>query len=369
MSQHIAAHKLGQITTQSIASTNPANVVHLSKRKSQRSLGRLKNDSILQRCRVDEKLRSKTKERIKEEQSESPGEESEKEDLVETEPSCDKPTIEDFEVKKLIGIGNFGKVVKAYNKKSAQDVALKILDKESVAQMKHVEHIISEHNVLSFLSLKNTVSKQVKQRECPFTINLFSAFQDSQNFYFEMEYVKGCTLMSQIKVNPTIQNHMDFYAAEVIRALEYLHSYNIIYRDLKPENVLIDQSLKGHLRLVDFGFSKQLKSSKEKTQTNCGTPAYVAPEIIRGQNSHGKEVDIWSLGVLMVELVSGQTPFKASSTKEIYENISKCKPTYNKLVTKTLRNLLDEIFVSDPDQRLTLAEIKRNKIFKVSPAW
>jgi serine/threonine protein kinase len=98
---------------------------------------------------------------------------------------------------------------------------------------------------------------------------------------------------------------MPYYAAEVLLSLQYLHSHNIIYRDLKPENIVISMTERGHLKLVDFGFAKRLKSIGQKTMTNCGTPAYIAPEILRGHNGHGYEVDIWSLGVLMVEIVSG----------------------------------------------------------------
>ena len=103
-------------------------------------------------------------------------------------------------------------------------------------------------------------------------------------------------------------NAMAFYAAEVIVTLEYLHSSRIIYRDLKPENIVLSKHNDGHMKLVDFGFAKQMKSQNQRTTTNCGTPVYIAPEVLRG-GGHSYEVDVWSLGVLMVEICSGQTPF------------------------------------------------------------
>jgi len=115
---------------------------------------------------------------------------------------------------------------------------------------------------------------------------------------------------------------MTYYAAEVLLTLDYLHSNNIIYRDLKPENIVISMLERGHIKLVDFGFAKQLKSQFGRTNTNCGTPAYIAPEILRGSNEHGEEVDIWSFGVLMVEIISGQTPFIAETSEAVYEKIA-----------------------------------------------
>ena len=97
---------------------------------------------------------------------------------------------------------------------------------------------------------------------------------------------------------------MPWYAAEVLMSLQYLHSHNIIYRDLKPENIVISMTDRGHIKLVDFGFAKKLNKYGQRTFTNCGTPAYLAPEILRGHNGHGHEVDVWSLGVLMVEILS-----------------------------------------------------------------
>ena len=109
-------------------------------------------------------------------------------------------------------------------------------------------------------------------------------------------------------------------------SLQYLHANNILYRDLKPENLVISMTERGHVKLVDFGFAKRLKAPGQRTYTNCGTPAYIAPEVLLGLNGHGHEADIWSLGVLMVELASGQTPFHADSTQEVNEKINNCKP-------------------------------------------
>ena len=103
-----------------------------------------------------------------------------------------------------------------------------------------------------------------------------------------------------------IQNNMPFYCSEVLISLEYLHKNYIIYRDLKPENIVLSIQDRGHIKLVDFGFAKSIKGLK--AMTNCGTPVYIAPEILRG-NGHSYQVDVWSLGVLMFEIVSGTTPF------------------------------------------------------------
>ena len=111
---------------------------------------------------------------------------------------------------------------------------------------------------------------------------------------------------------------------------------------------------RGHIKLVDFGFSKRLQHINQKTYTNCGTPVYISPEVLRGQCGHGYEADIWSLGVLMVEIVSGQTPFQGENTEQVYENIHKCQPTYNKNVNQVLRDLLGKIFVLDPELRISL---------------
>ena len=121
---------------------------------------------------------------------------------------------------------------------------------------------------------------------------------------------------------------------------------------------------RGHIKLVDFGFAKKLKDINQKTLTNCGTPAYIAPETLRGHNGHGYEVDVWGLGVLMVEILSGQTPFHADTTQGIYEKVGACQPQYNKFVTHSMRDLLSKVFVPDPELRLSLEEIKQHQVFR-----
>ena len=147
---------------------------------------------------------------------------------------------------------------------------------------------------------------------------------------------------------------MAFYVQEILLTLEYLHSKKIIYRDLKPENIVISMMNKGHIKIVDFGFAKQLKSLSAKTTTMCGTPAYIAPEIVRGQG-HGFEVDIWSLGILIFEMLTGQTPFKAENSMLVYKKISACQMRLPMLIPEPIQDLLKKILVSDPKDRLTIA--------------
>lgn len=230
--------------------------------------------------------------------------------------------------------------------------------------MKLVDHMISEREVLRYLTNLQQTSKLNKV--CPFTMKIFSSFQDEDHLYLELEYVEGCTLLSQIRaMNEAVINNMPFYSSEVLLTLEFLHSHNIIYRDLKPENIVLSMQYLGHIKLVDFGFARQLTSSSQKCHTNCGTPQYIAPEIVRGAG-HSKQADIWSFGVLVHEIVSGQTPFEADNSKQLFDNIGRCKPTFNRKINQNLRDLLNRIFVSDPNDRISIQEIKEHPVFKVS---
>lgn len=177
--------------------------------------------------------------------------------------------------------------------------------------------------------------------------------------------------------------HALFYLAEVLVAIKQLHDRNVIYRDLKPENILLDR--KGHIKLIDFGFSKQLKSLRtEKVRTNCGTPAYAAPEVLIGSDYNYK-ADIWSFGILICELLGGFTPFgpkameigvaqdgfdkgspglSSMPVNQIIEMVQTGRIILPKNLTPLTRDLVRKILVADPSMRLEIKDIMQHKFFE-----
>ncbi|CDW90868.1 camp-dependent protein kinase catalytic subunit prkx [Stylonychia lemnae] len=270
----------------------------------------------------------------------------------------DNLKIEDFEILETLGSGNFGEVKLVKKLDNKKLYALKIMRKDEIMRSKQIEHIKREKDILM-------------QVISPFIVRMHASFQDDINLYIIMEYLQGGELLTQIRsmniITSASQETLLFYLAEVISALDYLHNdMNVVYRDLKPENIMIAKD--GHIKLIDFGFAKQFQpagSEQLRTQTNCGTPAYISPEVIMGIG-HGFEADIWALGVLICELVNGVTPFHDSDTQAIYEKILACQPTYGALMDVWTKDLLSKIFVVDPNLRITLDDIKSHKFFRVS---
>ena len=156
------------------------------------------------------------------------------------------------------------------------------------------------------------ILKELSKEKNKFFCNYYEALQDNLNLYLVLEYLPGGELFRMIKNEGNLNaSQAKFYLAEIVLALEDLHKRNIIYRDLKAENILLTQS--GHVKLIDFGFSKQLKDiKKDRVMTNCGTRTYAAPEVMMG-GKYNYKADIWSLGILICELVGGFTPFRSSS--------------------------------------------------------
>jgi len=213
----------------------------------------------------------------------------------------------DFEVRGTLGTGTFGRVLlvrlKSANPGSQNIFAMKVLRKVEIVRLRQVEHVNAERYILS----------RVRH---PFVVDLFATFQDSLNIYMLMSYVPGGELFTHLrraqKFTPDVTR---FYLANIILALKYLHSFNIIYRDLKPENLLLDS--RGYLRLTDFGFAKIVD---DRTWTLCGTPEYLAPEIIQSEG-HGKAADWWACGILCYEMLVGYPPFFHETAYGIYEKI------------------------------------------------
>lgn len=184
-----------------------------------------------------------------------------------------KYSLNDFTILRTLGTGSFGRVHLVQSQHNHRFYAIKVLKKAQVVKMKQVEHTNDERRMLG----------EVKH---PFLITLWGTFQDSKNLYMVMDFVEGGELFSLLRRSGRFPNPVaKFYAAEVTLALEYLHSRNIIYRDLKPENLLLDRH--GHLKITDFGFAKRVP---DKTWTLCGTPDYLAPEVVSNKG-YNKSVD------------------------------------------------------------------------------
>lgn len=242
---------------------------------------------------------------------------------------------EDFQLQRTLGTGSFGRVHLVQSKHNHRFYAMKVLKKAQVVKMKQIEHTNDERRMLN----------RVRH---PFLVTLWGTWQDSRNLYMVMDFVEGGELFSLLRKSQRFPNPVaKFYAAEVTLALEYLHQHQIIYRDLKPENLLLDRH--GHLKITDFGFAKDVP---DITWTLCGTPDYLAPEVVSSKG-YNKSVDWWSLGILIFEMLCGFTPFwDSGSPVKIYENILRGKVKYPPYLHDDAVDLLSQLITADLTKRL-----------------
>ncbi|XP_048832792.1 serine/threonine-protein kinase Sgk3 [Brienomyrus brachyistius] len=216
-----------------------------------------------------------------------------------------KPT--DFDFLKVIGKGSFGKVFLAKHRLDGKYYAIKVLQKRLIVHRREQKHIMAERSVLL---------KSVKH---PFLVGLHYSFQTADKLYLVLDFINGGELFFHLQRERTFpEPRARFYVAEIASALGYLHSLNIIYRDLKPENILLD--FQGHVVLTDFGLCKEGMGLADTTSTFCGTPEYLAPEVLRKQ-PYDNTVDWWCLGSVLYEMLFGLPPFYSRDTHEMYDNI------------------------------------------------
>ncbi|PBP20193.1 PcPKA2, PKA catalytic subunit [Diplocarpon rosae] len=240
-------------------------------------------------------------------------------------------SVHDFELIRTLGTGTFARVwlVRLANSTMEEDrdkvYALKVLRKVEVIKLKQVDHVNHERSVLADVAGH------------PFITTLITSFSDHDSLYMLLDYCPGGEVFSYLRKNKRFdENTSRFYAAEIVLILEFLHEREgVAYRDLKPENLLLDAD--GHIKLVDFGFAKKLGNSKKpwysrsrksdgidnrkgETYTLCGTPEYLAPEVIQSKG-HTTAVDWWALGILIYEFLTGYPPFWNSNPIEIYKQI------------------------------------------------
>ena len=242
--------------------------------------------------------------------------------------------LDQFQVIRTIGIGSFSHVNLCYHRPSELFCTLKVMSKRLIITLEQVEHVKSERNILA----------EVKH---PNIVTVYGSFQDENFLYIMTEFIPGGEVFSHLRTQQCFDpDTVRFYAAEVFMVFEELHKHGIVYRDLKPENLLFDAD--GHIKFIDFGFAKHIE---ERTYTLCGTPEYLAPEIIRGEGTTFAS-DWWSYGILIHELISGQTPFADLDEDTLYRKICEGVTSYPELVDASTADFLDQLFILDPAKRL-----------------
>ena len=249
-----------------------------------------------------------------------------------------KLTYNDFQPIKLLGRGSFGEVILVRLKSTKKVYAMKILDKNILKMKKQQNHTKTERDLMVKIN-------------SPFIVNIKSAFQDDTNLYLVSEFMQGGDMFFHMHDGQIVIFSHDktrFYMLELVLALESLHKNNMVYRDLKPENILLDS--KGHVKLTDFGLSKILEDEDDKAFTLCGTPQYLAPEVLL-KKGYDKMVDWWSLGCVMYEMLMGRLPFaikRGMINLKIYEK----KIDFPRKISNEARDLIEKFLVVNPTERL-----------------
>uniref|UniRef100_A0A8C1ZBI0 non-specific serine/threonine protein kinase n=1 Tax=Cyprinus carpio TaxID=7962 RepID=A0A8C1ZBI0_CYPCA len=267
----------------------------------------------------------------------SPGDVCGLEDMeVSLSKSSSRVTMNDFDYLKLLGKGTFGKVILVREKASGVYYAMKILRKEVIIAKDEVAHTVTESRVLQntrhpFLTVSVCVC--VREREC---VCVRECVRESLFFHLSRERVFS-------------EDRARFYGAEIVSALDYLHSQNVVYRDLKLENLMLDKD--GHMKITDFGLCKEGITDEATMRTFCGTPEYLAPEVLE-DNDYGRAVDWWGLGVVMYEMMCGRLPFYNQDHERLFELIVMEEIRFPKSLSPEAKALLTGLLRKDPKQRL-----------------
>lgn len=260
-------------------------------------------------------------------------------------------TPQDFELVSALGSGAFGEVYQVKRIDSGQVFAMKLLDKTKYFKDKLMKYAISERNVLCML-------------KHPFITQLHSAFQTAEKLVLIMEFCAGGDLSRQLFRRKRFEEHAAVnIICEVVLALEELHNHNIIYRDLKPENILFDSM--GHIKITDFGLSKEMPEENLMARTFCGTISYIAPEVIK-RKGYTKAIDWYTVGVVFYEMLEGKTPFAGDKREQTIKNILHAKTKFTRIKSAVLKDLIEQLLIKNPMERLGFngaAEIKAHPYF------
>ena len=262
-----------------------------------------------------------------------------------------EPKITDFKIIKELGAGSFGHVYLCTHKATKVQYAIKAIDKRNKSNIEEKPYFRREVEVMYKIHHPNVVK-------------LYGHFEDNNYCYFIMEYISKGNVYSLISQDKKKRINAQIVASlmkDVISAVYFLHNMHppIIHRDIKPENVLLAEGLVA--KLTDFGWSNYMQEDEQR-KTVCGTPIYLAPEIIKEQ-AHDEHVDVWCIGVLLFELITGNVPFQGNDIETLQNNILKLKISWPRDINTDVKNLIMKILKLDPNQRLPLSDMLQHPFF------
>ncbi|XP_023253640.1 serine/threonine-protein kinase N2-like isoform X1 [Seriola lalandi dorsalis] len=264
--------------------------------------------------------------------------------------------MEDFNCISVLGRGHFGKVLLSEYKKSGKLYAIKALKKGDVVTRDEVDSLMCEKRIFEVINTSRH----------PFLVNLYGCFQTSDHVCFVMAYSPGGDLMTHIHTSVFTEKQTRFYSSCVLLGLEFLHQNHIVYRDLKLDNLLMDAD--GFVRIADFGLCKEGMGHGDRTSTFCGTPEFLAPEVLT-DNNYTRSVDWWGLGVLIYEMLVGESPFPGDDEEEVFDSIVNDEVRYPRFLSPESVSLTQKLLQKNPEMRLgagedDASEIKRHRFFQ-----
>ncbi|XP_067086871.1 serine/threonine-protein kinase N2-like isoform X1 [Osmerus mordax] len=265
-------------------------------------------------------------------------------------------SLEDFRCLSVLGRGHFGKVLLSEYKSTGEMFAIKALKKGDIVSRDEVDSLMCEKRIF----------ETVNSIRHPFLVNLFACFQTSEHVCFVMEYAAGGDLMMHIHADVFSEPRAVFYAGCVVLGLQYLHDHKIVYRDLKLDNLLLDTE--GYVKIADFGLCKEGMGFQDRTSTFCGTPEFLAPEVLT-ETSYTRAVDWWGLGVLIFEMLVGESPFPGDDEEEVFDSIVNDEVRYPRFLTTEAISIMRRLLRRNPERRLGAGErdaeeVKKHPFFR-----
>ena len=259
--------------------------------------------------------------------------------------------IENYKIEETIGEGTYGKVKLATHIKLNEKVAIKIINKKKLINKGDHERIKNEFQIITKLNHPNI-------------LKAFEVFEDEINYYIVMERPAIGDLFNYICSKGRLSmDETSFIFYQIVNGIQYLHKNNIVHRDMKPENIMLTEDM--IVKIGDFGLSKYFKNDEIRLKTNCGSPCYSAPEVLRGNKYKPKPVDIWGIGIILYCMVCGELPFEDEKEDILVRKVTLCNYTCPLFVNDIFKSFFKKILCQNPNERITIDQIKMNCIYNI----